>query len=87
MTSLAEMAGRYWKSSPVVRVTPVSGEARDLPASVREKKNRETASRHRALEEAARKNEVVSAALNIFGGEIDEIEEIRQKTDTKEVKD
>ncbi|NMC73948.1 MAG: DNA polymerase III subunit gamma/tau [Geobacteraceae bacterium] len=87
LTSLAEMAGRYWKSSPVVRVTPVSGEARDLPASVREKKNRETASRHRALEEAARKNEVVSAALNIFGGEIDEIEEIRQKTDTKEVKD
>jgi DNA polymerase-3 subunit gamma/tau len=87
LASLVEMAGRYWKSSPVVRVIPVTGEARDLPSSVREKKNRETLSRQRALEESARKNAVVSAALEIFGGEIGEVVEIKQQTDTKEDRD
>jgi DNA polymerase-3 subunit gamma/tau len=87
MASLVEMAGRYWKSSPAVRVIPLTGEARDLPSTVREKKNRDRAGRQRELEESARKNTVVSAALEIFGGEIGEVVEIKQHMDTKEDRD
>jgi DNA polymerase-3 subunit gamma/tau len=81
------MGARYWSSSPVVRVVPLTGEAHDLPSTVREKKNRDTAGRQRELEESARKNTVVSAALEIFGGEIGEVVEIQQHTDTKEDSD
>jgi DNA polymerase-3 subunit gamma/tau len=87
LASLVDLAKRYWKSSPAVRVIPLTGEARDLPSTVREKKNLETAGRQRELEESARKNSVISAALEIFGGEIGEVVEIGQQTDTKEDRD
>jgi len=82
MASLKELAARFWKSEPVVRLTSLNGEAKGLPATVREKKSLEEADRRRELEQRARANPVVAAALEIFSGEIAEIAEI--ETDTED---
>lgn len=84
LESLKELAARFWKSEPVVRLTPINGESRGLPSSVQEKKNAEAADRKRKLEEGARSNPVVTAALEIFSGEIGEVAELDNDTDTED---
>lgn len=84
LSSVKELAGLYWNGSPALKVTSLNGGAAGLPQSVREKKNLEEDKRRRELEESARNNPVVNAALEIFGGEIGEVREIEQDKDAKE---
>jgi DNA polymerase-3 subunit gamma/tau len=84
LASVRELAGLYWNGSPEVKVTSFNGEAAGLPRSVREKINLEDGKRRRELEESARNNPVVSAALEIFGGELGEVQELEQDKDAKE---
>jgi DNA polymerase-3 subunit gamma/tau len=86
LKSLTEIASRYWKAAPSVRVVALTGDTKGAPPSIKEKKKRETVDRQREIEESARKNTLVSAALEIFGGEIGEVVEIRRHSDTKEDK-
>lgn len=84
LASVRELAGLYWNGSPEVKVVSLNGGAADLPRSVREKRNLEEGMRRRELEENARNNPVVSAALEIFGGEIGEVQELEHDKDAKE---
>jgi len=86
LKSLTEIASRYWKAAPSVRVVALTGDTKGAPPSIKEKKKREKVDRQREIEESARKNTLVSAALEIFGGEIGEVVEIGQHSDTKEDK-
>jgi DNA polymerase-3 subunit gamma/tau len=84
LAAVRELAGLYWNGSPEVKVASLNGGAAGLPRSVREKNNLEQDKRRRELEESARNNPVVSAALEIFGGEIGEVREIEHDKDAKE---
>jgi len=84
LESLKELAARFLKSGATVRLTPLIGETRGLPSSVREKKNIEAADRRKKLEESARSNPVVTAALEIFNAEIGEVAEPDNDTDTED---
>lgn len=84
LAAVRELAGLYWNGSPEVKVASLNGGAAGLPRSVREKDNLEQDKRRRELEESARNNPVVSAALEIFGGEIGEVQEIEHDKDAKE---
>ncbi|MRR57228.1 MAG: DNA polymerase III subunit gamma/tau [Deltaproteobacteria bacterium] len=84
LESLKNLVARFWKCEPVVRLTPLNGETRGLPATVQEKKSVEAAGRRQELEESARGNPVVAAALEIFSGEIGEVAEIANDKDSEE---
>ncbi len=87
LASLKELAGLFWKGAPDIKLTPLNGGGPGLPQSVREKKNLEEEKRKREMEDSARSNPVVSAALEIFGGEIGEVLEVGQDEDAKEDED
>jgi DNA polymerase-3 subunit gamma/tau len=84
LESLKNLAARFWKSEPLIRLTPLNGEPRGLPATVQEKRSIEAAGRRQELEESARGNPVVAAALEIFNGEIGEIAEIANDEDMED---
>jgi len=84
---LTELAGRYCKAKPAVRLTSLSGENSGLPQTMREKKSLEADGRQRELEGIARKHPLVTAALELFGAEIGEINAVGQDADVKEDKD
>ncbi len=87
LASVKELAGHFWKGAPEVRLTSLNGGDQGLPQSVREKRSLEEDQRKREMEEGARNNPVVSAALEIFGGEIGEVLELGQDKDAKEDED
>ncbi|MEA5115014.1 MAG: DNA polymerase III subunit gamma/tau [Geobacteraceae bacterium] len=87
LASVKELAGLYWKGAPDIKITSLNGGGSGLPQSVREKRNLEEEKRKREMEDGARSNPVVSAALEIFGGEIGEVLEIGQDKDAKEDED
>jgi len=84
LESLKELAAKFWRSEPVVRLTPINGETRGLPSSLREKKGVEAADRRKKLEESARSNPAVTAALEIFNAEIGEVAEPDNDRDTED---
>lgn len=83
LAAVAELATRFFGSTPVVTVKPLSGAAPDLPSTLQEKKSRQAAERQRELAQCARSNPVVTAALEIFGGEIGAVVP-HEKDDVKE---
>lgn len=87
LVALTELAARYFKATPTVRLTPLNGENRGLPSTVQEKKSLEADGRQRKLEEAARKHPLVTAAVEIFQAEIAEIVAIEHVDDAKEETD
>ncbi len=82
LAAVAELATRFFGSTPVVTVKPLSGVASDLPSTLQEKKSRLAADRQRELEQCARSNPVISAVLDIFGGEIGAVVPHDAKEDT-----
>ncbi len=84
LDALTELAARFFKATPTVRLTPLNGENRGLPSTVQEKKSLEADGRQRKLEEAARKHPLVTAAVEIFQAEIAEIVAIEHDADAKE---
>lgn len=84
LAAVTELAARYFKAKPAVRLSPLAGENRGLPPTVQEKKSLEAAERQQKLEEDARKHPLVTAAVEIFDAKIGEIIAIEQDPDAKE---
>jgi len=87
LVALTELAARFCKATPTVRLTPLNGENRGLPPTVQEKKSLEADGRQQKLEEAARTHPLVTAAVEIFEAEIAEIVAIEHDADVKEETD
>jgi DNA polymerase-3 subunit gamma/tau len=84
---ITELAARFLKATPTVKLTPLNGENRGLPPTVQEKKSLEADGRQQKLVEIARKHPLVTAAIEIFEAEIAEIVAIEHDADVKEETD
>jgi len=84
---ITELAARFLKATPTVKLTPLNGENRGLPLTVQEKKSHEADGRQQKLEEVARKHPLVTAAVEIFEAKIAEIVAIEHDADVKEETD
>ncbi|MRR55924.1 MAG: DNA polymerase III subunit gamma/tau [Deltaproteobacteria bacterium] len=84
LATLTELAARYCKAAPTVRLTSLNGENKGLPSTVQEKKSLEADGRQRKLEEAARKHPLVTAAVEIFEAEITEVSALERDAGAKE---
>ncbi|MHC1696991.1 MAG: DNA polymerase III subunit gamma/tau [Geobacteraceae bacterium] len=84
LATLTELAARFCKATPTVRLTPLNGEHNGLPSTVQEKKSLEADGRQRKLEEAARKHPLVTAAIEIFEAEISEVIALAHDAGAKE---
>ena len=78
LSELTSLARTHFGAETVVRLKTMNGEGESLPLSLAEKKSREEAERVRSLEEAARTHPAVQAALEVFGGTIGKIEELKE---------
>jgi DNA polymerase-3 subunit gamma/tau len=72
---LKDLAGAFFRSEPSLRLVPLSDAPADAPSTLIEKKNLDEANRVREMERSAKGHPMVIAALEIFGGEIEEIKE------------
>lgn len=72
---LQELAASFFRRPTVVKIAPISADDRHLPISLAEKKSLEKTARVTALKETALRHPMVSAALEIFGGTLDECRE------------
>ncbi len=72
---LQELAATFFRRPTAVKIVPISADDRHLPISLAEKKSLEKTARATALKETALRNPLVSAALEIFGGTLDECRE------------
>jgi DNA polymerase-3 subunit gamma/tau len=84
LATLTELAARFSKATPTVRLTSLNGEPKGLPSTVQEKKSLEADGRQRKLEEAARKHPLVTAAVEIFEAEITEVSALERDAGAKE---
>jgi len=84
LATLTELAARFCKATPTVRLTSLNGENKGLPSTVQEKKSLEADGRQRKLEEAARKHPLVSAVVEIFEAEITEVVALERDAGEKE---
>lgn len=78
LNELTSLARTHFGAETVVRLKTMNGEGESLPLSLAEKKSREEAERVRSLEETARTHPAVQAALEVFGGTIGKIEELKE---------
>ena len=73
MTEVRGLATTFFQTEPEVRIVPMTETPADAPATLLEKKSLDEAERSRIMEETAKGHPMVVAALEIFGGEIEEI--------------
>ncbi len=76
---LRRLAQAYFRAETDVRLVPLTEAAGDIPATLLGKKKLEETGRLKSLRQAAESHPMVVAALEIFGGEIAEIEEVDKK--------
>ncbi|MGA7826214.1 MAG: DNA polymerase III subunit gamma/tau [Geobacteraceae bacterium] len=87
LAALTELAARFCKAKPAVRLTPLNGENKGLPPTVQEKKSLEADGRQRKLEETARKHPLVTAVVEMFEAEITEVVAHERDAGLKEERD
>jgi DNA polymerase-3 subunit gamma/tau len=75
MRVLKELAQAHFKASPVIEVVPLPADGEDLPPTILEKKSLEEAEREGRLRRQAAGHPIITAAIEIFGGEISEVVE------------
>ncbi len=73
---LCELACTYFAQETTVKLVPLTDAQQDLPPSIAEKKNREAVDRRRELHEIAEGHPLVKAALEVFGGSIEDLKEL-----------
>ncbi len=79
MAELRGLAQAYFRAETGVRLVPLTEKSGEIPATLLEKKSLENADRVRQVREAGQSHPMVAAALEIFGGEIAEIDEDNNK--------
>ncbi len=72
---LQELAAGFFRRQTAVRIVPITADQQHIPISLAEKKSLEQSARATALKETALRHPMVSAALEIFGGTLDECRE------------
>ncbi|MBP1753405.1 MAG: polymerase tau subunit [Geobacteraceae bacterium] len=83
ISALKELAQHYLKAQPTIEIIALSAGAKDIPPSEMEKKHLQMNERTARVEQAGRSHPMVSAALEVFGGEISDIREIEEDTPEK----
>jgi DNA polymerase-3 subunit gamma/tau len=78
MTTLKTLAQQFFNARPAIELIALSSDAKDLPPSVQEKKSLESTEQLENLHQEAKKHPIVIAALEIFGGEICDIQKINK---------
>jgi len=73
MTELKGIAKAYFHMESVISLFPLTDMPAGAPATLLEKKSLDEADRIRLIEQTAKGHPMVAAALEIFGGEIEEI--------------
>ncbi len=76
---LRRLAQAYFRAETDVRLVTLTEAAGDVPATLLGKKKLEETGRLKSLRQAAESHPMVVAALEIFSGEIAEIEEVDKK--------
>ena len=82
MADLCGLAKAFFGSETAIHLVALTEDAREVPATLSVKKNLEKANKLSRLKEVALSHPMVAAALEIFGGEIadiDKAEEINNK--------
>ena len=74
---------QYFHAQPVVELVALSGGGQDVPPSELEKKNIHASERLSRIDQDGRNHPMVTAAVEIFDGEIGEIREIDKDTTEK----
>ena len=80
MAELQGLAKAYFQAQTGVKLVSLTEGASAVPPTLWEKKSLEEADRRRMIHQDAQSHPLVAAALEIFGGEINEVDEVR---DTK----
>ena len=78
LSDLAGLARVHFGEKIAVRLKTLSSASCDAPMSIAEKKSLDEAERSRMLNEAARANPLVQAALELFGGSIGKVEQLKE---------
>jgi DNA polymerase-3 subunit gamma/tau len=78
MAVFKTLAEQYFHTRPVVELVALPDDAKNLPPSVQEKKSLESSKRLEKLHREVKNHPMVIAALEIFGGEICDIQEIEK---------
>jgi DNA polymerase-3 subunit gamma/tau len=75
LNELKELAVAFFSTSPVVRLVPLSDTPPDAPMTLMEKKSHDEEERLTKLRRNVEQHPLVSAALDIFGGELSMVSE------------
>jgi DNA polymerase-3 subunit gamma/tau len=78
LADLTALAKAHFGAETSIRLKSLVGGAQGGAPSIAEKKSRELAEQARQLEDAARSNPAVQAAIDIFGGELGKVESLRE---------
>jgi DNA polymerase-3 subunit gamma/tau len=78
LEDIKTLSHAYFGSQPVIRFQAIAGETTGTPPSLQEKKNLEEAERKRQLREQALEDPAIHAALEVFGGEVGEVSELKK---------
>jgi len=78
MTELRGLAKAFFRTETVVRLASLTEETEEAPATLWEKKSLEEANRLDVIKEVAKSHPMVTAALEVFGGEIADIGEMNE---------
>jgi DNA polymerase-3 subunit gamma/tau len=76
LATLKALAASYFQAPTAVELVPLMAGSNDAPPTLEEKKSHERSSRVAKLQGEVREDPLVTAALEIFGGEISEIKEL-----------
>ena len=76
ITELRGLAKSFFQSDTGIRLLPLSELSTEVPATLLEKKSLDEANRLQVMKQVAESHPMVAAALEIFGGEIEEIGEV-----------
>ena len=77
MEELKMMSHAFFGTQPSIRFKSLTGQGGDAPPSLEEKKNLEEASRKQELRDKALGHPAINAALDVFGGEVGEVVELK----------
>ncbi|KAF0220877.1 MAG: DNA polymerase III subunit [Geobacteraceae bacterium] len=78
MAELKALAHGYFRKETGIRLVSLTGAPGDVPPTLSEKKSLEEANRLRKVTQDATGHPMVAAALEIFGGTINEVEEVKK---------
>ena len=79
VAALTELTQQYFHTQPTIEMIAISGEAKDLPPSILEKKSLQASEHLEKLNQEARNHPTVTSALEIFGGEVIDVQDIKKE--------